>query len=90
MLYLVFFLIKGFCIVFPFAERPGFEPGNRFGRLHAFQACLFSHSSISPRVLFEFCGCKSSPFLRHCQIKQRKNVEIFKKGGYREATTLTE
>ena len=48
MLYLVFFLIKGFCIVFPFAERPGFEPGNRFGRLHAFQACLFSHSSISP------------------------------------------
>ena len=30
------------------AERRGFEPRNRFGRLHAFQACLFSHSSISP------------------------------------------
>ena len=46
-----------------YAERPGFEPGNRFGRLHAFQACLFSHSSISPSTcahhgdFFEI-GCK--------------------------------
>ena len=30
------------------AERRGFEPRNRFRRLHAFQACLFSHSSIFP------------------------------------------
>ena len=30
------------------AEREGFEPSKRFRRLHAFQACLFSHSSISP------------------------------------------
>ena len=34
--------------VYLLAERRGFEPRNRFGRLHAFQACLFSHSSISP------------------------------------------
>ena len=32
------------------AERGGFEPPKRFRRLHAFQACLFSHSSISPCV----------------------------------------
>ena len=31
-----------------FAERTGFEPANRFCRLHAFQACLFNHSSTSP------------------------------------------
>ena len=30
------------------AERGGFEPPNRFCRLHAFQACLFSHSSTFP------------------------------------------
>ena len=30
------------------AERGGFEPPKRFGRLHAFQACLFTHSSIFP------------------------------------------
>ena len=30
------------------AERTGFEPANRFCRLHAFQACLFNHSSTSP------------------------------------------
>ena len=32
------------------AERTGFEPANRFCRLHAFQACLFNHSSTSPFV----------------------------------------
>ena len=31
-----------------FAERTGFEPANQFCRLHAFQACLFNHSSTSP------------------------------------------
>ena len=30
------------------AERSGFEPEIRFCRIHAFQACLLSHSSISP------------------------------------------
>ena len=30
------------------AERGGFEPPIRFWRIHAFQACLLSHSSISP------------------------------------------
>ena len=31
-----------------FAERTRFELVSRFRRLHAFQACLLSHSSISP------------------------------------------
>ena len=31
-----------------FAERARFELANQFCRSHAFQACLFSHSSISP------------------------------------------
>ena len=35
-----------FC--FYFAERRGFEPRKPFWSLHAFQACLFNHSSISP------------------------------------------
>ena len=30
------------------AERAGFEPAKPFRGLHAFQACLFNHSSISP------------------------------------------
>ena len=34
--------------VFFVAERSGFEPEIRFCRIHAFQACLLSHSSISP------------------------------------------
>ena len=40
-----------------FAEREGFEPSIRFWRTHAFQACLFNHSSISP------WECKCSVFL---------------------------
>ena len=35
-----------------FAERGGFEPPKRFRRLHAFQACLFNHSSIFPKYYF--------------------------------------
>ena len=31
-----------------FAERGGFEPPIPFWSIHAFQACLLSHSSISP------------------------------------------
>ena len=32
------------------AERGGFEPPEPFGS-HAFQACTFDHSDISPKVL---------------------------------------
>ena len=42
------------------AERTGFEPVKPFRGLHAFQACLFNHSSISPNMCV-MCGCS---FLR--------------------------
>ena len=35
------------------AEKAGFEPAVHFWRTHAFQACLFNHSSISPKLLFQ-------------------------------------
>ena len=37
------------------AERGGFEPPKPFWSLHAFQACLFNHSSISPS---SECACR--------------------------------
>ena len=40
---------------FYFAERARFELANQFCRSHAFQACLFSHSSISPFLWAHSC-----------------------------------
>lgn len=57
------------CIKTCFAERGGFEPPNRFRRLHAFQACLFSHSSIFPLV---FSWCKSNIFIFNSDEKTIK------------------
>ena len=48
-----------FCLYLYYAERGGFEPPNRFRRLHAFQACLFSHSSTFP--LSTLHGAKTAP-----------------------------
>ena len=45
------------------AERGGFEPPIRFWRIHAFQACLLSHSSISPQALCAELRCKSMLFI---------------------------
>ena len=41
-----------------FAEKAGFEPAIRFWRIHAFQACLFNHSSISPHCVSTENTCK--------------------------------
>ena len=39
------------CIrIFHTAEKAGFEPAIPFRGIHAFQACLFNHSSISPFI----------------------------------------
>ena len=48
------------------AERTGFEPANRFCRLHAFQACLFNHSSTSPLIDFFLC---CNPLFVNCGAK---------------------
>ena len=56
--------VQGFCFHLKLqyhAERGGFEPPIRFRRIHAFQACLFNHSSISPfHILFVKIECFSS------------------------------
>ena len=56
-LYRDLFLEKSFS---HFAERAGFEPAIHFWRIHAFQACLFNHSSTSPletqKLLRKFGG----------------------------------
>lgn len=39
------------------AERGGFEPPIPFGGIHAFQACLLSHSSIFPSIGYPQYGC---------------------------------
>ena len=39
-----------FCLFSISAERRGFEPLIRFWRIHAFQACLFNHSSTFPKL----------------------------------------
>ena len=45
-----------------FAERPRFELGIPFWSIHAFQACLLSHSSISPMWPKNFRDCKDKYF----------------------------
>ena len=57
------------------AERGGFEPPIRFWRIHAFQACLFSHSSITPfaRALLAMRNCRcatnaSAKIVKFCLI----------------------
>ena len=52
-------------IPFLFAERPRFELGIPFWSIHAFQACLLSHSSISPWAFPKNRDCKDKNFFRN-------------------------
>ena len=59
----------------PMVGAEGFEPPNRCCRLHAFQACLFSHSSITPfaRALLAMRNCRcatnaSAKIVKFCLI----------------------
>ena len=54
-----------------FAERRGFEPRKHFWRLHAFQACLFNHSSISPSRFF------ANRVQRYCFFRKYARVCAF-------------
>ena len=65
----VFFFI--YLIIYIKAERGGFEPPNRFCRLHAFQACLFSHSSTFPYseelfLIAATCCCNNFEVQNYC------------------------
>ncbi len=46
----------------------GFEPMNRFWRLHTFQACAFDHSAISPNYP-TFWARKNSKKINNVMIK---------------------
>ena len=58
-----------------FAERPRFELGIRFWRIHAFQACLLSHSSISPVPLGLKRGTKVEKFCKTAKFFDRFRVK---------------
>ena len=63
------------------AERSGFEPEIRFWRIHAFQACLLSHSSISPFFGTANIGIFHNYFQKNvyiCRINHK--LEDYEKG----------
>ena len=53
-----------------FAERARFELAIPFWGTHAFQACLFSHSSISPIRVPGNRDCKGKHFFRKCKCRR--------------------
>ena len=53
-----------------FAERARFELAIPFWGTHAFQACLFSHSSISPIRIPGNRDCKGNHFFRKCKCRR--------------------
>ena len=63
------------------AERTGFEPAIHFWCIHAFQACLFSHSSTSPICPFK-CQ-RHQLLLKRPQItKKNRNPKYFTQQKY--------
>ena len=52
------------------AERARFELAIPFWGTHAFQACLFSHSSISPIRIPGNRDCKGNHFFRKCKCRR--------------------
>ena len=52
------------------AERARFELAIPFWGTHAFQACLFSHSSISPIRIPGNRDCKGNHFFRKCKYRR--------------------
>ena len=72
------------------AERQGFEPRIPFWGIHAFQACLFNHSSTSPfrgakvEEVFGFTKCfvqiinQKIYYIQILQVKNRKRLLLSK------------
>ena len=59
-------------------RKSGFEPAIRFRRIHAFQACLFNHSSISQSSKLPIL--KTSAIYKkksHLQMNERTNSKVF-------------
>ena len=57
-----------------FAERAGFEPAIRFRRIHAFQACLFNHSSISPDSSASLKRAQNTKKIAHANVSVHKSI----------------
>ena len=53
-----------------YTERARFELAIPFWGTHAFQACLFSHSSISPIRIPGNRDCKGNHFFRKCKCRR--------------------
>ena len=66
------------------AERRGFEPRIPFRGIHAFQACLFNHSSISPRISFCKKWGKSGAFRADLPFFQLQMYSFFFSYVFRE------
>ncbi len=64
------------------AEKAGFEPAIHFWRIHAFQACLFNHSSISPLT-----GCKSKESFCNKQMFDAKIKNLWVSLTYQTCTS---
>ena len=62
-------------MVFSTAERAGFEPAKPFRGLHAFQACLFNHSSISP--IIRLASSKTTAKYEKNRISKRFSAQIY-------------
>ena len=62
-------------MVFSTAERAGFEPAKPFRGLHAFQACLFNHSSISP--IIRLVSSKTTAKYEKIPICKRFSAQIY-------------
>ena len=61
------------------AERARFELAIPFWGTHAFQACLFSHSSISPIRIPGNRDCKGNHFFRKCKCRRVNfSTEVYK------------
>ena len=64
-----------FSLILNLAERRGFEPRIPFRSIHAFQACLFNHSSISPKTSYRFS--KTGAKYEKNRISKRFSAQIY-------------
>ena len=72
----VYLILLGLRDEFP-AERAGFEPAKPFRGLHAFQACLFNHSSISPLIISTHPLSKATANYEKIPIRNLFSAQIY-------------
>ena len=76
---------------FSWAEREGFEPSTRFGRIHTFQACQFNHSCTSPKSLQSYCYKPNLAIIKFLlPLSRVMYIEVLKSKIHRAKLTETE